>query len=647
MKKYNKILILIILFQFIFVSTVEVKAAYTSNGEYEYLVQDAIDRFPNEARDYNLFLADYDSFGDYLNYGTNKDLFFNSSNIIFDNEGLPKVLYGDNYYYNPVTLAQYGLSLYGEFLKGKNTKDELIKAADTLISLQGSNGAFLYNFPWKYYLNDKPYKPGWVSGMAQGQGLSLLSRVYKLTGDVKYIEAGKKALKFLITPVSKGGVMENLSYLDSSLKDYIIFEEYISETPAYTLNGFMFTLLGLYDWSNIDIDDSSKYISKNYFNKGIETLKVILPYYDLGGFTAYDLSYIVNKDEKPHIGVNYHGVHIYLLRALYSITGDKSLYNYYRLWKSYVDTAPVTRLSGRDRYATSVAISRNEIEGNSEYVLVVNGEIFADALCAAPLASKYNAPILLTSSKALSEETKDEIRRLNPSNVIIIGKEGAVSKDIENEIKSIDNNITIDRIGGKDRYETSALIAGNLDSKEIMLTSGGNYADALSIASIAASKKVPVLLTEKDTIPDPINNYIKSKEIIDKAYIIGGTSVISNKVENNFNNAERLGGKDRYETNTKVLERFINDLDLTKAYVAIGGPGAKDFADGLSVAPLAAKTKSPVLLIPMNTGVLNNTRDFAYSNFKDSTQIIAIGGEKIIPNSKVNLLTPELDKYGD
>ena len=102
MKKYNKILILIILFQFIFVSTVEVKAAYTSNGEYEYLVQDAIDRFPNEARDYNLFLADYDSFGDYLNYGTNKDLFFNSSNIIFDNEGLPKVLYGDNYYYNPV-----------------------------------------------------------------------------------------------------------------------------------------------------------------------------------------------------------------------------------------------------------------------------------------------------------------------------------------------------------------------------------------------------------------------------------------------------------------------------------------------------------------------------------------------------------------
>lgn len=638
-KGLKEIIIFIILFQFFSINTVEAKSDYT------YLVEDALERFPQEARDYNLFLGNYNSFGDYLNYGKNKDLIFNSSNIIFDKDGLPKVFYGNDYYYNPVTLAQYGLSIYGKYLNGEDTKEQLLKVADTLISLQGSNGAFLYNFPWKYYLNDEEYKPGWVSGMAQGQGLSLLSRAYKLTGDLKYITAGRKALEFLTTPVKQGGVMEDLSYLDVAFKDHIIFEEYISETPAYTLNGFMFTLLGLYDWSNIEIDDSSKYISKDYFNKGIETLKVTLPFYDLGGFTAYDLSYMVNGNRQPHIGVNYHGVHIYLLRALYSVTGDQKLYNYYRLWKSYVDTTPVTRISGRDRYTTSVSISKAQFEGNTDCVLVVNGEIFADALCASPLAEKYDAPILLTSSKILSKETKDEIVRLNPSKVIIIGKEGAVSKNIENEIKDINSNITIDRIGGNNRYETSALIASKLDSKEVMLAFGGNYADALSIASIAAIKKSPILLTEKNSIPESIDNYLKEKGDLDKAYIIGGTGVISEDLEKGFANVERLGGKDRYETNIKVLQRFINNLDLNKAYVAIGGPGAKDFADGLSSAPLAAKTKSPVILIPMNTEVLDITRNFAYSSLSSTTQVIAIGGEKIMPNSKINLLkAPQKDE---
>lgn len=173
--------------------------------------------------------------------------------------------------------------------------------------------------------------------MDQGQALSVLARAYLVSNDERYLKAGDLALEYLIRPVSEGGVMDTLEDLDVSLKDNIIFEEYISEPASYTLNGFMFTLLGLYDWSEIEAyRGKENNVSNEYFKKGILTLKKILPYYDIGGFTAYDLGYITHK-VKPHVGVGYHAVHIYLLHALYTVTSDESLHEYEQLWASYVN----------------------------------------------------------------------------------------------------------------------------------------------------------------------------------------------------------------------------------------------------------------------------------------------------------------------
>ncbi|GAA0747115.1 cell wall-binding repeat-containing protein [Clostridium oceanicum] len=629
--------------QLVCVKPIKAKVIYKNVGRYKKLVDDGLNRFPREARDYRLFLGNYDSFGDYLNYGPNKSILFNLNNIKLDKDGNPVVLYNGKYQYNPVTLAQYSLSLYGEYLKGTNTKESFLKVTDKLMTLQNSKGAFTYNFPWRYYLNSKDYSSGWYSGMAQGQALSVFTRAYKLTKDKKYLEAGNKALKFMITPVSKGGTMDTLSCIDKTLGKNIIFEEYISNPSSYTLNGFMFSLLGLYDWSqlsNVNIDNSK--ISKEYFNKGISTLEKILPYYDLGGFTAYDLGFMVRKNTQPHIGVNYHGVHIYLLNALYSITQDKTLYDYYRLWKSYVDTTPVNRIYGKDRYETSISVSKKEFRNGSKTILISSGEVFADALCAAPLASKYKAPMLLSPKKSLTSGLKNEIQRLNPSNVIIIGKEGAISENVANQIKDINSNIHISRIGGEDRYETSVLIAKHLDCTSFMIAYGGNYADSISAVPIAASKNMPMLLVKNDSIPNEVNKYLHlNKNIINNSYIIGGTGVVSKDIEKKLKNVKRIGGKNRYETNTMVIKEFLSDLDLSKAYVTVGGPDSIDFADGLVASPVAAKYNAPIIIMPKNNVVLNVTKEFAYKNLKKETELIAIGGSPVIPNQYINFLKKE------
>lgn len=641
-KNIKKVIMFILTFICLFNTLNIVKAQnlinYNLTNDYDYMVKDAIHRYPNEARDFNLFLCDYKPFCDYLNYGKNKDILFNFNGLKFDEQGIPKVLYGNSYYYNPVTLAQYGLSLYGGFLEGKVEKDEFIKVVDKLITLQDDRGAFLYNFSWQYYLNKELYKPGWVSGMAQGQALSILSRAYKITGNEKYLKAGEKAFKFLITPISKGGVTTNLGNLDISLKDNIIFEEYISSSATYTLNGFMFTLLGLYDWSNVGGESENKYVAQQYFDKGIDSLSKILHYYDIGGFTAYDLGYITRNGLKPHIGVNYHGVHIYLLKALHSITNNQQLYNYYALWRSYVEADnDDNRIYGDDRYETNVKISEELFKEKVETIVLASGEEYADALSAAPLAFKNNGPILLTPSNFLSSHTKNEIKRLSPKKVIVIGGIGAISKNVCDEIKNINSGITIERLGGKNRYETGVLIAEKLNSNQVFIAYGGDYPDSLSIASIAASKKAPILLTGKEELPSCVEKYINKQGELSKFYIIGQTGVISDKVERKIGNAERIGGNNRYETNVKIFTKFINDMDVKKAYVAIGGPGSKDFADALSCAQLAASNKSPLLLVPCNAGVQRITKDFAYDNFSNS-DIIAIGGPNILPNYKISLI---------
>ena len=111
-------------------------------------------------------------------------------------------------------------------------------------------------------------------------------------------------------------------------------------------------------------------------------------------------------------------------------------------------SAASNRLWGQDRYQTSAAISK---EGwtNSEYVVIASGEGYADALCAAPLAKKYNAPILLTESATLNDNVKQEIKRLNAKHVFIIGKYASVSQKVENEIKSLVGDVK--RLGGNDR----------------------------------------------------------------------------------------------------------------------------------------------------------------------------------------------------
>lgn len=323
-------------------------------------------------------------------------------------------------------------------------------------------------------------------------------------------------------------------------------------------------------------------------------------------------------------------------RVLFILTG---LLFMTQLLLSYPQSADASgmRLAGADRYRTAVAISQEGWK-SSDYAILVRGDDFADALCAGPLASKYNAPILFTDKYGLNRYTLEELERLKADNVIIIGGKGVISGFIEDKLEDagIDN---IERIYGDDRYATSVEIAKRLGSREIAITNASQYTDALSISSIAAAKNFSILLTTSEELPDVVRDHIKNYRI-QRTYLIGGTDVISKGIEKQVRAPMRLAGGNRYETNIKILEKFSSDLDFSKIYTA-SGEGADSYADSLAGVALAAKKASPIVLSGRNLPEV--TKNFVEENATVATQVIALGGYEVIPDRVLDAFSQSVD----
>ncbi|MGX4598573.1 cell wall-binding repeat-containing protein [Faecalimicrobium sp. JNUCC 81] len=85
-----------------------------------------------------------------------------------------------------------------------------------------------------------------------------------------------------------------------------------------------------------------------------------------------------------------------------------------------------------------------------------------DALSATPFVYLKNAPILLTEKDNLNYDTKAELRRLGVQKVYIVGGEAVVSDNVKKQLES--NSISVERIKGDTRYETSLKVAQKIDS---------------------------------------------------------------------------------------------------------------------------------------------------------------------------------------
>lgn len=295
----------------------------------------------------------------------------------------------------------------------------------------------------------------------------------------------------------------------------------------------------------------------------------------------------------------------------------------------------VDRLSGQDRFEVAVSVSKKGWSTGSNTILLVNYQAFADALSASPLAYKLNAPILLTNPDKLNAKTEEEIKRLNASKVVIIGGTGSINQNVVSRITSLGK--TVERIGGKDRYEVAYKVSQKLSpSGKIVISNGTTFADALSISPYASKHEYPILLTTKDRLPYFTERAIQEKKP-QQTIIVGGTGSVSSQVESQLTNPLRIGGKDRYEVAVNIAKRF--NPTATKAGISNGST----FADALTGSVLAAKQNMP-LLLTQSSSIPTTTK--TYINQSSLVSFTIFGGTGSVSNTVVSQLKGELPLTG-
>jgi heparosan-N-sulfate-glucuronate 5-epimerase len=245
----------------------------------------------------------------------------------YDSAGIPLLNYRGHIgpQYNPIAIAQWGLGNYNRFCQSTEggSKRKFLAASDWLCAHleQNSHGVWVWNhnFNWEYRTR---LQAPWYSGLAQGQGISLLVRAYRETGAAVYLRAADHAFASFQKSTDDGGV----TFVDKNANTW--FEEYIVSPPTHILNGFIWAAWGVYDY----FLTTRSLEAHNLFDQAVQTLRSNLHRYDLGFWSLYEQSGTL----LPMVASSfYHRLHIVQLRVMHRITGEPLFARFADQWESY------------------------------------------------------------------------------------------------------------------------------------------------------------------------------------------------------------------------------------------------------------------------------------------------------------------------
>ena len=281
------------------------------------------------------------------------------------------------------------------------------------------------------------------------------------------------------------------------------------------------------------------------------------------------------------------------------------------------------RLAGDNRFGTAIEVSKSNWD-TSDFVVLARSDEFVDALAGTPLAIQLEAPLLLTGSRRLNEQTLAEINRLETKTVYILGSTNAISKEVEESLRN--RGIDVVRLGGENRYETSVKIAEHLLEltgkdrfEEAFVVNASNFPDALSIAPEAGRRQAPILLARGDAFHTATEGFINSANI-ENLTAIGGDTVVSKTLAEDYN-MERIFGTNRYTTALEVAKTY--ETASNRVYVATG----LNFPDALSAGVVAGINHSSIVLVKEE----NQSKDLL--EFLATRQLTVIGGDAVVNKS--------------
>lgn len=366
-----------------------------------------------------------------------------------------------------------------------------------------------------------------------------------------------------------------------------------------------------------------------------ETLEAVKQYKDDKGKWGFDIPVKVlalDDIELGKMGKDAESVEKKITSAVIRFEGDSEL-EVSTVLRDMINGKEVVAarrnvLAGKNRFDTAIAISKEKFdkEDSADSVVLVGQYSIVDGLAAAPLARKLNAPVLFSKFDSIDSNTVAEIGRLLGKNskkkVYIVGGENTISSKVHDQLVK-ELNYRVERIEGRDRYETSRKIADKLSDlikkdkkkkpiKSIEIVGGRAEADAMSISAVAARDYSPIIVVPQKQLDHATKEYLNTNYKRARYNIIGGVNSVSAQVEKDLyaitdhisiNAISRFAGDNRQLTNAEVIKEFYGNYDSPQQEsrekakgLFVAKSDTKSLVDALAAAPLAGEKEYPILL---------------------------------------------------
>ncbi len=312
---------------------------------------------------------------------------------------------------------------------------------------------------------------------------------------------------------------------------------------------------------------------------------------------------------------------------------------------------PVTRAYGSDRYGTAAALARKGWDPTGKlawsgvkHIIVANGEPGkeSDPLSAAGLAGVYDAPVLTVQVGKVPGATKTaitEIAKKNPGvRIHIVGGTAVVPDARWNDIKRIPGVSQVkDRFAGRDRYETSALMATRMVSVKgaaavngVILIAGDNpsaFYDALAASPVAYAQTMPMLSVKKGGVPTSVGNVLKSAALKGKPRYAASSATYIGSVP--AAGATRMTtSSNRFTAATQIAKFVAVDRTWTsRADTAL----ASKLPDALTGGAFLGRMGGIMLFTESSAGIQSTSKTFITTHKAKIDQGWVIGGTAVVP----------------
>jgi putative cell wall-binding protein len=163
---------------------------------------------------------------------------------------------------------------------------------------------------------------------------------------------------------------------------------------------------------------------------------------------------------------------------------------------------------------------------------VATGSGFPDALAGVAASGVTGGPILLVSADAVPTATQNELNRLKPGRIVVLGGTGVVSDSVASQLARFTGG-GVSRLAGSDRYATGVAIssASFSGSGTVFVATGLNFPDALAGGPASAVGGSSLLLVAPTTLPAVVGQELLRLNPT-RVVVLGGTGMVSAAVVN-------------------------------------------------------------------------------------------------------------------